>query len=416
MPPGVVHKQIAADAARGEVRAEKVDRIEIADPSVPSIVPVGGSVGDRRMGALSALIAAAGGCAVIDGGLATELERRGADLNDPLWSAKCLVEDDAADMIRQVHLDYYRAGADICTSASYQATIQGFTARGFRVSEAEALLRRSVQLVVEARDEFWREYETGRGEKQAEQGGKQGSQGVEQGSVGHSSPPRLRPLVAASIGSYGAFLADGSEYSGDYGPAMTVDKLMNFHRRRLQVLSSSGADLIAFETIPCKVEAEAIVRLLNESPSSPLPAWISFNSKDGADVVRGDDFQECVLAVSECARVEAVGINCTPPRFILGLLQATRKVTSLPIVVYPNSGEAWDGVTKKWVQSSGVTDDDFVSFAPEWIKAGANVLGGCCRTTPHTIQCIADVVHQHQHNQQQHHQQQPAANAETIIL
>ncbi|PKA66086.1 Homocysteine S-methyltransferase 3 [Apostasia shenzhenica] len=311
----------------------------------------------------------AGGCAVVDGGLATELEAKGADLNDPLWSAKCLV--DSPHLIRKVHLDYLEAGANIIISSSYQATIQGFEAKGFSTAESEALLSKSVNIACEARDIFQKCFS-------------------DEGAGGSNS--RKRPiLVAASIGSYGAYLADGSEYSGEYGEEVTMDFLKDFHRRRLQVLADSGADLIAFETIPNKLEAQVYSELLNEN-NIEIPAWFSFNSKDGYNVVSGDSLVECASIADACKHVVAIGINCTPPRFIHGLILSIRKVSDKPIVIYPNSGEHYDADKKEWMVSTGVSDEDFVSYVSTWHKAGASLIGGCCRTTPRTIRAIAQAL------------------------
>ncbi|KAI9182059.1 hypothetical protein LWI28_021670 [Acer negundo] len=280
----------------------------------------------------------AGGAAVIDGGLATELESHGADLNDPLWSAKCLLS--SPHLIHRVHLDYLEAGADIIITASYQATIQGFVAKGFSKEEGDGKILKH------------------------------------------------RPiLVAASVGSYGAYLADGSEYSGNYGDAITLETLKDFHRRRVQVLVESGPDLIAFETVPNKLEAQAYAELLEEEDIR-IPAWFSFNSKDGNNVVSGDSLVECASIAESCKKVVAVGINCTPPRFIHGLILAIKKVTTKPILIYPNSGEFYDATIKEWVQNTGVSDEDFVSYVNNWRKAGASLVGGCCRTTPNTIRAI----------------------------
>ncbi|KAL6622599.1 hypothetical protein ACP70R_032478 [Stipagrostis hirtigluma subsp. patula] len=310
---------------------------------------------------------AGGGRLVLDGGLATELEANGADLNDPLWSAKCLLA--SPHLIRKVHLDYLEAGANIITSASYQGTIQGFEAKGFSKEESENLLRRSVEIAREAREIFLKEH------------------------LDQSAPIQQPILVAASIGSYGAYLADGSEYSGDYGEAGTLDFLKDFHRRRLQVLAEAGPDLIAFETIPNKLEAQAYAELLQEC-NIDIPAWFSFNSKDGVNVVNGDSIIDCATIADTCGKVGAVGINCTPPRFIHGLILSIRKVTDKPILIYPNSGETWDGVKKEWVESTGVSDGDFVSHVSEWCKDGATLIGGCCRTTPSTIRAISKTLNQ----------------------
>src|SRR4051794_6322357 len=221
------------------------------------------------------------GAVILDGGLATELERRGADLRDPLWSAKLLVENPG--LIRDVHLDYFRAGADVGTSASYQASFLGFCRRGLSPREAGDLLRLSVRLVQEARDAFMAEAPAG----------------------------RLRPLVAASVGCYGAYLADGSEYRGDYD--LTAEDLIDWHRPRLETLLDAGPDLLACETIPCLAEAEALVRLLEEFPA--VPAWLSFSCRDGAHLWTGEPFAEAVRIASAARNVAAVGVNCTAPAF-----------------------------------------------------------------------------------------------------
>ncbi|CAI5951425.1 unnamed protein product [Closterium sp. NIES-65] len=639
-----------------------------ADPGGSRNAQTSGGGVAEKYGLLAAVIAARGGCAVLDGGLATELELRGADLNDPLWSAKCLMEEEASSLVRK-------------------ATIEGFTARGLSEGQAEALLARSVQLVGEARDRFWAQHcaeAERRGERVERTEG-----GVERVAG------RVKPLVAASVGSYGAFLADGSEYSGDYGADMTVERLMAFHRRRLQVrampchaitcravrcpafilphamfelhvtflwllicfltftclwyflgplrllmlpfschpllcrpllcrpllcrpllcrpllcrpllcrpllcrpllcrpllcrpllcrpllcrpllcrpllcrpllcrpllcrpllcrpllcrpllcrlchawcvpsvyaspggvpsvlcapwrgeqvLAAAGPDIIAMETIPCLIEAQALVQLLEEQAATgtaAVPAWISFNSKDGCTAPSGDLFSACIATAAASPHVVAVGINCTPPRFILPLLHAARKarllfslcgragraiaavhsgslsiyvshsalfsaslsITSssnhqlsppipsfltplLPSLCARMAGdiEATGGVPQQWggvgrhqqgmggacfalIHSAplhyfllcfalfccafpfstaaycfithrsirptlrpsrepcdhGLSDDGFVSYAPEWVSAGAAVLGGCCRTTPHTIFSIAECIH-----------------------
>src|ERR1044072_8100366 len=199
---------------------------------------------------------------VIDGALATELERRGCDLKDDLWSAKILLEQ--PEKIKQVHLDYVKAGADCAITASYQATLEGFVKRGLTENEAIALIQKSVKLASEARDEFWAD-PSNRGN-------------------------RSQPFVAASVGPYGAFLADGSEYRGNYG--LTEKELMEFHRPRIKVLLEAGADMLACETIPCLIEAQAIAKLLKEFPD--VVAWISFTGRDEVYISEGQIFADCV--------------------------------------------------------------------------------------------------------------------------
>ncbi|XP_051118685.1 homocysteine S-methyltransferase 2-like [Andrographis paniculata] len=318
-----------------------------------------------------------GGAAVIDGGLATELERHGADLNDPLWSAKCLVT--SPHLIRDVHLDYLEAGADIIITASYQATLQGFESKGYSLEEGEGLLRKSVQIAIEARELYYARCR----------------------EASNDQPPderilEERPiLVAASVGSYGAYLADGSEYSGDYGEHVDLEFLKSFHRRRVKVLADSGPDIIAFETVPNKLEAQAFAELIEEEEDINIPAWLSFNSKDGVHVVSGDSLSECVAVAETSKKIVAVGINCTPPRFIRDLILSIKKVTNKPILIYPNSGESYDPDRKEWVQNTGVSDKSFVSYVTKWREVGASLIGGCCRTTPDTIRGIRRALSPH---------------------
>jgi homocysteine S-methyltransferase len=296
------------------------------------------------------------GVVILDGALATELERRGADIDDPLWSAKLLLENPA--LIREVHHDYFLAGADVATSASYQATFAGFALRGLDAQRAAESLRLSVRLAQEAREQFW-----------AEPANRAG---------------RVRPLVAASVGCYGAFLHDGSEYRGDYG--LSRAQLVEFHRPRLQVLAQSGADLLACETIPCRVEAEALIEVLAEFPD--VPAWISFSCKDEEHMCHGERLAECVEAVDACAQVVAVGVNCTPPQYVRGLLESVAGKTRKSLLAYPNRGDSWDAQAHCWRVGTDAPTD-WGALARQWYSAGARLIGGCCRTTPEEIRQIA---------------------------
>ena len=292
---------------------------------------------------------------VIDGALATELEHRGYNLKDDLWSAKILLEQPQA--IKQLHYDYFKAGADCAITASYQATITGFMKRGLDEQRALALIQKSVQLAIEARDEFWAD------------------------KANHAG--RSKPLVAASVGPYGAYLADGSEYRGNYG--LTEEPLMDFHRTRMQALIEAGADLLACETIPTPIEARALVKLLGEFQS--IHAWISFSCRDETHVSEGEALAECIRQVEASPFVAAVGINCTSPKFIPALIREARKATSKPVLVYPNSGESYSAETMGWND-----DPVFESFGEEartWYSAGARLIGGCCRTTPEDIRTIS---------------------------
>ncbi|HEX9164729.1 MAG TPA: homocysteine S-methyltransferase [Gemmatimonadales bacterium] len=294
----------------------------------------------------------AAGVVLLDGGLATELERRGADLHGHLWSARLLV--DQPDLLRQVHLGYFTAGADVAITASYQASIGGLLQRGVSEPEGRAAIRRSVQMAAEAREQF-----------------------LEPGLP----PGRRPPLVAGSIGPFGAARADGSEYSGHYG--VSRQALADFHGPRLEELIRAGADLLAIETIPSPEEAEVVVQLLRAWPA--VGAWVSFSCRDAAHVCEGEPIEAAVAPIVGHPQVLAVGVNCTPPEFIEPLLHRLRRVTDKPLVAYPNSGEAWDATRRCWVGAGGF---DPAVEGPRWYAAGARLIGGCCRTTPETIRSL----------------------------
>jgi homocysteine S-methyltransferase len=299
--------------------------------------------------------------AVIDGAMATELEARGCDLNDALWSARVLLEQ--PELIRAVHLDYFNAGADIAITASYQATLEGFAKRGLSREQALDLIKKSVHLAQEARDEFWAKEENRAG--------------------------RVRPLIAGSVGPYGAYLADGSEYRGDYD--LNEDELIAFHRPRIEALIASGADLLACETIPCGVEAQALIHLLAEFPQTF--AWFTFTAKDGEHISNGEKIADIAAFLEEQPQAAAIGINCTSPLHIPALIGEIKKNTSKPIIVYPNSGEVYDSVTNTWHGETSC--DSFGLQSKDWFEAGATLIGGCCRTTPGHIREVSHWAHIH---------------------
>lgn len=300
------------------------------------------------------LLLAARPVIILDGALATELERRGADLFDPLWSAKVLIE--RPEMIRAVHLDYFKAGADVATTATYQATFEALQRRGLGGAAAAQVMRRAVELAMAARDEFWSDPAHRRA--------------------------RPRPLVAASIGPYGALLADGSEYRGRY--AINDRELRDFHRPRLAVLAESGADLLACETIPCLREALVLARLLEEFPA--MSAWISFSCQDGSRNCEGEDVGACAAELQRFEQIAAIGVNCTRPEWVCALLERMASRTDTPLIAYPNSGERYDAVAKNW---SGCGQNQlFAAQSQAWYDAGARLIGGCCRTTPDDIQAL----------------------------
>ena len=271
---------------------------------------------------------------VLDGGLATELERRGNDLSSPLWSARLLRDD--PDQILAAHRGFAAAGAEVATTASYQASFAGLG------DDAEVLMRRAVELARRATDAW----------------------------------------VAASVGPYGAALADGSEYRGDYG--LSVAELRRWHAPRLEVLAAAGADVLALETIPCLAEVEA---LLAEVGAIGFPAWLSITC-DGTSTRSGEPAAEAFAMAGDCAAVFAVGINCTDPRDAEQLVALAAGRSAKPVVVYPNSGERWDAGRRAWTGAAAF-DPAAVS---RWVAAGARLVGGCCRVGPAEIAALAAAV------------------------
>lgn len=287
---------------------------------------------------------------VLDGGLATELERRGHDLSDDLWSARLLRDDPQA--LVETHLAFFRAGAQVATTASYQASFEGFAAQGLSRAESAALMRASVTLARRAAD--LADAELGDG---------------------------VRRKVAASVGPYGAVLADGSEYSGDYG--LTDRALRDFHGPRLEVLASAGADLLAVETIPSAQEAAVLMGLLDELE---LPAWLSVTCEDASHTRRGDDVRDLFAMARGHDRLVAVGVNCTAPEHVETLVATAVGASGKPVVAYPNSGESWDGARRRW-GGDGVGVDPVA--ARRWVVAGALWVGGCCRVSSDDIARLA---------------------------
>jgi homocysteine S-methyltransferase len=301
---------------------------------------------------------------ILDGGLATELERRGYDISGPLWSAQLLLE--SPDAIEQLHYDYFAAGAQCVTSASYQASYEGFAALGVTADETTLLLQRSVALAQDARSRFENE---------------------ERRDSGNALSPNGRTrYVAASVGPYGATLHDGSEYHGNYG--LSVPELRAFHAARFELLAESGADLLACETIPSLDEARALLDLVAIHPE--MQAWLTFTSPDGIHTSHGELLAECALAADGVENVIAVGVNCVHPRVVLTAIEKMSLRTDKPIAVYPNSGERWDPKSRDWQgrpDGSGLAE-----LAPAWVEAGARFVGGCCRTGPADIAALAQAL------------------------
>lgn len=294
------------------------------------------------------------GFVLLDGGLASELERAGHDLNDPLWSARVLLDDPSA--VEAAHAAYLNAGADCIITATYQATFEGLAARGVGRAAAERIMLGAVDLAVRARDRF-------------------------QERAGNPAT-RMRPLVAASIGPFGAFLADGSEYHGNYGIGTTA--LADFHRGRLRLLAASHADILACETIPSFAEARVLAGLVEDATDKP--AWFTFTCWAEARLSDGTPIDEVAAWAGETACVHAVGVNCTPARLIAPVVRALAAGQSGPVVAYPNGGGEWDAATKTWGRAG--TEPDWGEAGRSWVAAGAAVVGGCCRVGPAAIRAM----------------------------
>lgn len=293
---------------------------------------------------------------VLDGGLSNLLEARGCDLKQKLWCAEMLRSNPEA--IVDAHLAYLRAGAEIITTASYQASIPGFVEAGLSAAQGEALLQRSVELADQARKIF-------RDERNDDD---------------------YSALVAASIGPYGAYLADGSEYTGNY--SATDAELREFHRPRLRCLAQSGADLLAIETQPCLREIAILADLVADIE---LPAWVSFCCRDANHLHDGSFLHEAIAAVKDVKGVFAIGANCTAPSHISEIMQRVKQeAPDHRVIVYPNSGEVYDASTGTW---RGLSEpSDFERMAAVWIGEGADIIGGCCRIGPAHIGILRERV------------------------
>ncbi len=297
------------------------------------------------MSGLAAMLAR--GPVVLDGGLATELEKLGHDLGDSLWSARLL--RDRPEDIEAVHRAYFEAGADVAISASYHATYEGFAAAGIGREETGRLLRLSVELARRARD-------------------------------------AVRPdgLVAASVGPYAVLLGGGAEYTGAYGD-VTVAELAAVQRPRVAALLEAEPDVLAFETVPSLREVAALAELLVELGG--VEAWVTFCCRDDERLSDGTPVEQAVRTAAAGGRVVALGVNCTAPQHIDSLLERMRACTDLPILAYPNSGRIWDGERREW---HGAGAGAFPpSLVDGWRARGARGIGGCCGTGPDAIAAIA---------------------------
>jgi len=292
---------------------------------------------------------------LLDGGLSNVLERQGCDLNHSLWSAKMLETNPEA--IVQAHYTYLKSGAQCITTSSYQASIPGFMDIGHDRVAAEALIFKSTLLAEKAIKRY-------------------------AGAITHN----FNPLIAASIGPYGAYLSDGSEYHGNYG--VSDETLRKFHFDRIRILDRSNAGFFACETIPSFQEAKVLAEIIKQTNKS---AWISFSCKDEHHLSDGTKIEECVSYFTSHPKIFAVGVNCTAPKYISGLIKSIRGISGgKKIVVYPNSGEVYNAESKTWFGLS--EPKKFAAMAKEWLELGADILGGCCRIGPDHIKSLGEIL------------------------
>jgi homocysteine S-methyltransferase len=303
------------------------------------------------MSALADILSRSDKVVIADGGLATELEDQGHDLSDDLWSARLLL--DAPEAITSAHLAYFRAGAAIATTASYQVSAEGFAGRGLDRDGAARMLRRSVALAREARAQV------------ADDG--------------------VQRWVAASVGPYGAMLAGGQEYIGRYG--LSVRQLRDWHRPRAEILAEAGADLLAIETLPDADEAEALASVV---AGLDVPCWLSYTIA-GDRTRAGQPLSDAFAIAAGVTQVVAVGVNCCAPSDVAAAVSLARQVTGKPVIAYPNGGESWDGPRREWAGTSQLTRQ-LARRATQWVTAGASIVGGCCRVTPADIARISHAV------------------------
>ncbi len=296
------------------------------------------------------------GSVVIDGAMSTALEALGCNLNDSLWSARVLMDE--PDKIRQVHYDYFAAGANVAITASYQATQKGFQERGISEEKAFDLVMHSVTLAREAKDQFLSE---------------------------HPDTDTNSLLISGAVGPYGAYLANGAEYTGAY--ELTPQEFYDFHILRMRALKQAGADFFAIETQAKLSEVKVILDMLTELD---MAAWVTFTLKDSTHIADGTPIEEVARLCGQHPLVDALGLNCVKRELVTDALTAMRQETDKPLIVYPNSGETYDATTKTWhtpVGSAGWGD-----FVHRWKSLGAVCLGGCCRTLPRDIVQIAELM------------------------
>lgn len=297
------------------------------------------------------------GPVVLDGAMATELEKRGVATDSALWSATAML--DHPDAIAAVHQSYFAAGAQIAITNTYQANVPAFVKAGIAAKKARQLIQQAVQIAKDARADY------------------------------AASHPGFQAVIAGSIGSYGAYLADGSEYTGKYH--LEPAAYQEFHRERLVLITGVGVDLMALETMPKLEEVQALVDLLTKThPQQKF--WVSFSIADPQTLCDGTPLAEAAQWVAQQLNAVAVGVNCTALENITPALKTLASAVDLPLIVYPNSGDQYDPTTKTWQRTA--RSHQFDDYVGDWLANGAQIVGGCCRTTPHDIATVSRIMRQ----------------------
>ena len=286
--------------------------------------------------------------AVLDGGLSFPLEEKKILMNTNLWTAELLISN--PELIREVHINYIDSGAQIITTSSYQASFKSLKKRGYTEIQSKNIILKSVEIL----EEIKKNYDN-------------------------------KIIIAASIGPYGSYLADGSEYVGNYN--ISKEYFFNFYKKKIDLLDSSNVDVLAFETIPSYKEAKVIANILKGTKKK---SWISFSCKNEKEISDGTKLEKCCEYLNNHSKIFGVGVNCTSPKYISKLISILkRKLKNKKIIIYPNSGEIYDGKNKNWIGNNNRT---FESYIDEWLNLGVDILGGCCRVGPKEIKKIKDKI------------------------
>lgn len=291
---------------------------------------------------------------VLDGAMSTPLEKLGADTNNDLWTAKALIDNE--ELVYEVHKMYFEAGADLIITDTYQANVQAFEKVGYSEKEARNLIKKAVKIAQKARDDY--ENRTGK----------------------HN-------YIAGTIGPYGAYLANGSEYRGDY--ELSAEEYQQFHLPRIEELVNAGVDILAIETQPKLDEVLAILELLKEKyPQQKV--YVSYTLSDDDTISDGTPLPRAIHALEDYSQVIAVGINCVKLELVEPALKNMKEITDKHLIVYPNSSAVYDPKSKTWSQPK--TSTTFEELIPNWYEAGARIIGGCCTTGPKEIKAVADFI------------------------